>query len=90
VANGSSSKQGTYGTLSVNTSTGAYTFAANDAAIEGIKANASETFAVTVADSKATANANLSVNLTGANDAPSGAVTISGTIQFNGACTRVG
>jgi len=81
VANGSSSKQGTYGTLSVNTSTGAYTFVANDAAIEGIKANTSETFAVTVSDGKATANANLGVNLTGANDAPTGAVTISGTAK---------
>jgi Ca2+-binding RTX toxin-like protein len=81
VANGVSSKQGTYGTLSVNTSTGAYTFATNDSAIEGIKSNASETFAVTVADGKATGNANLSVNLTGANDTPTGAVTISGTAK---------
>jgi Ca2+-binding RTX toxin-like protein len=79
VANGVSSKQGTYGTLSVNTSTGAYTFETNDAAIEGIKANTSETFTVTVSDGKATGNANLSVNLTGANDAPTGTVTISGT-----------
>jgi VCBS repeat-containing protein len=79
VANGTSSKQGTYGSLSVNTSTGAYTFVANDAAIEGIKANTSETYTVTVSDGKATTNANLSVSLTGANDAPTGAVTISGS-----------
>jgi hypothetical protein len=79
VANGVSSKQGSYGTLSVNTSTGSYTFATNDAAIEGIKANTSETFTVTVGDGKATVIANLDVNLTGANDAPAGTVTISGT-----------
>jgi methionine-rich copper-binding protein CopC len=78
VADGSSLKQGTYGSLNVNTITGAYTFAPNDAAIEGIKANTSESFTVTVADSKATANATLIVNLKGANDAPSGTVAIGG------------
>jgi uncharacterized delta-60 repeat protein len=49
--NGTSvSKIGTYGTLTVTKATGAYTFAPNDAAIEGIKTNTSETFTVTAAD----------------------------------------
>ncbi|OYU10068.1 MAG: hypothetical protein CFE38_19555 [Comamonadaceae bacterium PBBC1] len=79
VANGISSMVGTYGTLSVNTSTGAYTFAPNDAAIEGIKTNTSETFTTTVGDGTSSANATLSLNLSGANDTPTGTVTISGT-----------
>jgi len=48
-----------YGTLTVNTTTGAYSFAPNDAAIEGLKTDASETFTVTVSDGQATTSQTL-------------------------------
>jgi len=62
---------GTYGTLSVHTSTGAYTYTPNDAAINALTINATDTFDVTVSDgSGSTATQTLTVNLTAANDAP--------------------
>ncbi len=64
-------KSGTYGTLYLNTGSGAYKYVPNDGAIEGLKANASETFTFTVTDgSSATATQVFTVNLTGANDTP--------------------
>lgn len=45
------SKAGTYGTLYLNSTSGAYVFVPNDGAIESLKANASETFTLTVTDS---------------------------------------
>ncbi|WP_287925413.1 Ig-like domain-containing protein [Diaphorobacter sp.] len=62
--------QGTYGSLQVHIGTGAYTFFANNAAIQGLKSNASETYTVTVSDGALTAQAPMSVQITGANDAP--------------------
>ncbi len=70
INSGLASKTGTYGTLSVNTSTGAYTFAPNDQSIEGLKANTSESFAVSVTDGIATTMATYTVNLTATNDTP--------------------
>ncbi len=43
-------KTGTYGVLMVNETTGAYSFAANDAAIEALTVAASTSFTVTVSD----------------------------------------
>ena len=64
-------KAGTYGTLYLNTTSGAYKYVPNDGAIEGLKANASENFTFTVKDgSDATASQVFTVNLTGANDTP--------------------
>ncbi|MFN7125672.1 MAG: DUF5801 repeats-in-toxin domain-containing protein, partial [Allorhizobium sp.] len=64
-------KTGTYGTLYLNTGSGAYKYVPNDGAIEGLKANASEDFTFTVTDgSSATASQVFTVNLTGANDTP--------------------
>ncbi|MEH2241818.1 putative Ig domain-containing protein, partial [Nostoc sp.] len=64
------SKIGTYGTLSLNTSTGAYTFTPVDSAIEALTSKATEGFTVTVSDATATDNKTLDINLTGVNDAP--------------------
>ncbi len=63
------SRTGSYGVLTVNKASGSYTYAPNDAAIEGLTSNASETFTLTVSDGAATAETVLTVNLTGANDA---------------------
>ncbi|WP_341915092.1 tandem-95 repeat protein [Polaromonas sp. YR568] len=70
VAGGNSTLVSTYGTLVVNTTTGAYTFTPNDAAIEGLTASTSTNFTVTVTDGVAPASQTLTVNLTGANDNP--------------------
>ncbi|QFY59410.1 type I secretion C-terminal target domain-containing protein [Rhizobium grahamii] len=64
-------KVGTYGTLYLNSATGAYSYVPNDGAIEGLKSHTSETFDVTVKDGTgATDSETLTVNLLGANDKP--------------------
>lgn len=65
-----STLQGTYGNLHVHTGTGAYTFFPNNAAIQGLKANATETFIVTVSDGELSAQTPLTINIKGANDTP--------------------
>src|SRR5678816_4439657 len=73
VAAGVSTLVGTYGTLTVNTSTGAYTYTKNAAAIEALNAgqNPSEVFTFTVSDGDAPAGTQTyTVNLTGADEAP--------------------
>ncbi|WP_461168456.1 DUF4347 domain-containing protein, partial [Uliginosibacterium sediminicola] len=67
---GVSTKAGTYGTLSVNTTTGAYTYTPSTSAIEGRTANTSETFTVTAADASSTGTATFTVSITAANDTP--------------------
>ena len=64
------SKVGTYGTLYVKSTTGEYVFVANATAINHVNANATETFAVTASDGTQTGTNNLTINITGANDAP--------------------
>jgi len=62
---------GTYGTLRLNSSTGAYTYTPDAAAINALTGNATDTFTVTASDgSGSTANRTLTFNLTGANDTP--------------------
>jgi len=55
---------GTYGTLTLTTATGAYTYTPNGAAIEATGANTSEDFTVTVSDGTNTVTQTLTVNLT--------------------------
>jgi len=73
-ANGVATKVGTYGTLTVTTTSGAYTFTPNAAAINALAggATASDVFTVTVTDgqTQSPTTATLTVNVTGANDAP--------------------
>ncbi|MDM9626773.1 VCBS domain-containing protein [Rhizobium sp. S152] len=65
------SKAGTYGTLYLNSQTGAYTFVPNDAAIEGLKNKQTESFQLTVTDgANATDSTNFQVTVEGANDKP--------------------
>ncbi|MEH2120285.1 putative Ig domain-containing protein, partial [Nostoc sp.] len=64
-------KSGTYGTLSLDTSTGAYTFTPFDGAIEALTSNDTEAFTVTVSDGNdGTDSKTLDINLTGVDDAP--------------------
>ena len=73
VAGGEASLAGSYGTLTVNTSTGAYTYAKNAAAIEALRAGAtaSDALTVTITDGDdGPVTRTYTVNLTGANDGP--------------------
>ena len=57
-------RSGTYGTLSLNTASGAYTYTPNDAAIEASSANVSEDFTVSASDGTNSVTQTLTVNLT--------------------------
>ena len=66
-----SSSAGGYGTLYLDSATGAYLFVPNDLAIEGLKSSSSASFVLNVADNHgATASRTLVVSLSGANDSP--------------------
>jgi VCBS repeat-containing protein len=68
---------GTYGTLYINSSTGAYEYIPNDDAIEALKTSASESFTFTVSDGHGGQDSQaFTVNLNGVNDTPTlGAIT---------------
>src|SRR5207253_894046 len=75
------SKTGTYGKLYLNSSNGDYRYVPNDTAIEGLKANASESFTLVVTDgSGATASQSLAINITGVNDTP--VITAGNTLGY--------
>jgi VCBS repeat-containing protein len=65
-ANGTVSKTGLYGTLTVSTASGAYSFVANDSAIEPLSANATEKFTVSVSLGAQTSSQDLVVNIASA------------------------
>ena len=64
------SRTGTYGTLYVNSATGAYRYVPNDAAIENLKTNTSEDFTLSVSDGTASASQTLTASISGVNDTP--------------------
>ena len=83
-ANGTSTLAGNFGTLSVNRSTGAYTYTPNAAAINALAQDGLDTFTVSVDDGNGgIASASFTVNLTATNDTPSvaGAVPAQSTLQ---------
>ena len=89
---GTVSKAGTYGTLTVNTSTGAYVFEKDAAAIEALDATAtdSDSFTMTVNDAGNNGDGDsqtFTVNVRGANDAP---VVTTATGADEGAVTEAG
>jgi|GEM_PF-6787938 len=88
--NGTFSKVGVYGTLTVESSTGNYTFAPNDAALEGLKVAASESFTVTVTDGVSTANANFVVGVSAANDPTVFSGDTAGSVTENTATVATG
>ena len=68
------SKASAYGTLYLNSTSGAYTFVPNDTAIEGLKTTDTTSFTLTVTDGTGgpggTASQTLTITLDGANDTP--------------------
>ncbi len=79
-----------YGTLYLNSGTGAYKFVPNDAAIEGLKTTAHVDFVVTVTDgSSATDSDTLTITLNGVNDTPEAAATNSVTTNEDLASSAV-
>jgi VCBS repeat-containing protein len=73
----------TYGTLTLDTAAGAYSYARDAAAVEALHVgeSASDVFTVTVTDNhNAQTTQSYTVNLTGANDAPTLVAVTSGTI----------
>src|SRR5205085_11822722 len=74
----------TFGTLTVNTATGAYNFAPNAAAIEALDVgeNPVVNFTITVSDGDAPLGTQTyTINLTGADDAPTLAPVTAGSIS---------
>src|SRR6266446_1943380 len=69
------SQTGPYGTLYLNSTSGAYTFVPNSAAINALQAPTTESFTVTVSDGSLSANQTFTITINGANDA----AIISGT-----------
>ena len=62
------SRTGSYGTLYIDSGSGAYRYVPNDSAIEGLKTNASEDFTLSVSDGTASASQTLTASFTGADD----------------------
>ena len=69
------SRTGLYGTLFVNSTTGAYTYVPNSGAINALTAPTTEDFTVTVSDGTLSANQTFTITINGVNDA----AIISGT-----------
>ena len=69
------SRAGLYGTLFVNSTTGAYTYVPNSDAINALTAPTTESFAITVSDGTLSANQTFTITINGVNDA----AIISGT-----------
>ena len=61
---------GTYGSLTVNTATGAYAYIHNNSAIQALSSNATETFVLSVTDGNATTQAQLDIDIVAVNDIP--------------------
>ena len=91
VAAGTSSGTGAYGTLAVNTATGAYTFTPNRSAIQARKTNASESHTVSVSDGLAPpVTATFTVNITGADDPTLFGGQLGGAVSEDGTLTASG
>ena len=61
---------GTYGTLALRKSNGAYTYTPNDAAVNALAANATDTFTVRVSDGTLVANRTLTVAISATRETP--------------------
>ncbi|MCX7399769.1 MAG: cadherin domain-containing protein [Planctomycetales bacterium] len=67
---GTISRVGTYGTLTVTVATGAYSYAPNATAINGLPSNDVDNFSVTASDGSLSDTKTLTVNITAVNDTP--------------------
>ncbi|MEH2166132.1 MAG: DUF4114 domain-containing protein, partial [Nostoc sp.] len=70
VTENTSTLDGNYGTLSLNTETGAYTYTPHATAINALTTNASDNFTFTVSDGDLSATQPFAINITDANDTP--------------------
>ncbi|MBD2514484.1 DUF4114 domain-containing protein [Nostoc sp. FACHB-973] len=70
VTGNTSTLTGNYGTLSLDTQTGAYTYTPNATAIDALTTNASDNFTFSVSDGSLSATQPFAVNITGADDTP--------------------
>lgn len=61
---------GSFGVLYINQSSGAYVFVPDDTAIEKLTDDTTETFSITVSDSRKSASQTLTIGVTGVNDTP--------------------
>ncbi len=68
--NGTESITGTYGTLTLNQTTGAYEFTPDGDAINALSTNVTETFTVNVTDGDAVDSQTFTVEISSVNDAP--------------------
>ncbi len=87
VAGGSVSLDGTYGTLTVTSATGAYSFVPDATAINMLPAGSalSETFTVTVSDGQGGTTTQLfTVNITPSNDSPIGVADTDDVVEAGG------
>jgi VCBS repeat-containing protein len=70
VAGGLATLVGTYGTLSLNTASGAYTYIPDATKVNAVSSNATDSFVFTISDGTLTTNQPFAINITGANDTP--------------------
>ncbi|NBV72161.1 MAG: hypothetical protein EBR60_09015, partial [Burkholderiaceae bacterium] len=73
-------KVGTYGTLSINSANGAYTYTPNNSAINALSTTASDAFTISVSDGSLSATTNYTVTLNGVAEVV-GAATIYGSLD---------
>ena len=81
------SNAGTYGTLYVNTDTGAYEYVPDDSAIEALATQVTETFDLSITDGTSLVRETLVATITGVNDTPEitalSDVTIADTTSYD-------
>jgi len=75
------SQEGEYGTLYLDSTTGAYTFVPDDPAINALKAPTTESFVVTVTDGAMTASETFTVDIHGVNDDAIIAGNVTGSVS---------
>jgi len=81
------SNAGSYGTLYVNTSTGAYEYVPNDSAVEALSTQVTETFDLSITDGTSLVRETLVATITGVNDTPEiaaiSAITVTDTTSYD-------
>ncbi len=80
-------RQGNFGTLNVNSATGVWSYVPDDALMQALSTDAIEIFTVTLSDGTLSTQQKFLVQIAGTNDAPSGAVTVSGVVEQGQALT---
>jgi|GEM_PF-855504 len=88
---GTFTKVGTYGSLTINGSTGAYTYTPDSTRINGLADDATETFTMNVSDgSGSSATQTLTIDIESVNDAPLlGGVSSTPTFTENGSAVAI-